>query len=69
MGVEIDEHYYSALVVEYIFFYQVDLSAVIRFGRSPGSVEVVTCDVASRIAEDDSVGVEHGYYFYYVVLE
>ena len=50
-----------------IFFYQVDLSAVIRFGRSPGSVEVVTCDVASRITEDDSVGVEHGYYFEYEV--
>ena len=66
---EIDEHYYSALVVEYIFFYQVDLSAIIGFGSPPGSVEVVACDIAPGITEDDSIGVEHGDYFDYVVLE
>ena len=69
VGVEVDEHHYSALVVEDIFFNQVDLSAVVGFGRPPGSVEVVACDVAPRIAQDDSVGVEHRDYFYYAVLE
>lgn len=49
VGVEVDEHLNAILVLHYILFYCVDLLASVWPGHSPAAVEVIACDVASRI--------------------
>jgi hypothetical protein len=59
MRMEIDEHSDAVLKLQDIFFDGEDLSAAIGVRCLPAAVEVVTCDVAAGVAQDDAVRVEH----------
>lgn len=69
MGMEIDEHLYSIVMLEDVLLYVHDLFWSLLFWGFPASVEIVACEVAAGVAEDDSIRVDHGYYLYYVLLE
>lgn len=65
---QINEHVNSLLVLEDMPLYVKNLFAFLKFGRLPASIEVVTREIATGIAENHSVGIDHWDYLYYVLL-
>lgn len=50
------------LYVKYFF-------AFLKFRRLPASIEVVSCEIAARVAENDSVGIDHWDYLDDILLQ
>ena len=68
VGMQINKHSNSFLVIEDISFYCMDLSGAIGSTSFPCSVEVIACNVAARIAQNYSIRVDHGNDFDDIVL-
>jgi len=59
VSMQIDEHLNPILILHHIFFDGVDLLAAIGMRYPPTAIEVITCNVASRVAQNDSVRIDH----------
>ena len=71
VGVKVDAHLYAVFIVQlgYLFFDVVDLRVDLGGWVLPGPVEIETCQVASEVAVDNPVDVEHGEDVEIVLLE
>ena len=69
MSMQINKHSYPILIVQYISLYLVDLSRTIRFRRPPCTVQIVTSNVASWIAKNNTIRIQHRNHLYHIVLK
>ena len=65
---QINEHLDPALIFEYLSFERIDFGGDLELWILPLPVQIVAIYVASRIAYDDAIGVDHGHDCNEVVL-
>ena len=68
VSVQIDKHIDPLLVLEDMPLYVKDLFAFLKFRRLPAAIEVVAGEITPRVAENNSIGIDHRNYLYYVLL-
>jgi len=59
---EVYKHFYSILILHYVLLYCIDLLTSIKTSHSPAAVKVIASNVASRVTQNDPIGIDHWHY-------